>query len=105
MNARAGRVRALGQLLRLSLAPSAAADVAAGLVLGGRGHVPAGAAPWLLLGGSLSIYTGALALNDWADRERDRAERPERPLPSGAISPGAARCAARCCSGSAARAT
>jgi 4-hydroxybenzoate polyprenyltransferase len=77
--------RELGRLLRLSLAPSAAADVAAGLVLGGRGRFPSGAGPWLLIGASLAIYTGALALNDWADRERDARERPSRPLPSGAV--------------------
>jgi 4-hydroxybenzoate polyprenyltransferase len=82
--------RGLGRLLRLSLAPSAAADVAAGLVLGGRGRFPAGPGPWLLIGASLAIYTGALALNDWADRGRDAVERPGRPLPSGAVRAGTA---------------
>lgn len=80
--------RALGQLLRLSLLPTALADAAAGLLLGARGHWPDGSAPWLLMGGSACVYTGALALNDWADREHDARTRPQRPIPSGAIAPG-----------------
>jgi 4-hydroxybenzoate polyprenyltransferase len=46
----------------------------------------------LLLGGSL-LYTGGMFLNDAADEEWDRARRPERPIPSGRLSPGAARLA------------
>lgn len=34
------------------------------------------------------IMTGAL--NDWADRDRDRIAQPSKPIPSGAVSPGAA---------------
>ncbi len=75
-----------GRLLRLSLAPTAAADVAAGIVLS-TGIWPRGSAPWLLVLASLCVYHGALALNDWADRERDRVHRPDRPIPSGAIAP------------------
>lgn len=33
------------------------------------------------------LYLAGMALNDWADREVDAVERPERPLPSGAVSP------------------
>lgn len=80
---------AWGRLLRLSLAPTAAADIVAGALFAARGW-PGGAAPWLLLGASLCIYHGALALNDWADREHDARTRPERPIPSGAVSAGAA---------------
>ncbi|HVS11931.1 MAG TPA: UbiA family prenyltransferase [Planctomycetota bacterium] len=87
---RPGASRAWGRLLRLSLAPSAAADVAAGLVLGGFGAWPGGAAPWLLLAASLCVYHGGMALNDWADREADVRTRPDRPIPSGAIPPRAA---------------
>jgi 4-hydroxybenzoate polyprenyltransferase len=82
-------MRSWGRLLRLSLAPTAMADVAAGIVLA-AGRWPAGAEPWLLLLASASVYHGALVLNDWADLERDRVERPDRPLPSGAVSPGRA---------------
>ncbi len=79
-------MRSWGRLLRLSLAPTAAADVAAGIALG-AGSWPAGSAPWALVFSSLCVYHGALALNDWADRKRDRLQRPERPLPAGAIPP------------------
>jgi 4-hydroxybenzoate polyprenyltransferase len=34
------------------------------------------------------ILTGAL--NDWADRDRDRVAQPSKPIPSGAVSPGLA---------------
>lgn len=84
------RARALGQLLRLSLVPTALADATAGLLLGARGAWPSGAPPWWLLGGSACVYMGALALNDWADREHDARTRPERPIPSGAIAPSTA---------------
>jgi len=42
---------------------------------------------WLCLGGSL-IYTGGMYLNDAFDVRFDRSFRPERPIPSGAISLG-----------------
>ena len=76
---------ALGRLLRISLFPSAFADVAAGIVLGTRGAgLPLGTSALLVLA-SLCVYHGGMALNDWVDREGDRRTRPERPIPSGAI--------------------
>ena len=36
------------------------------------------------------LYLAGMALNDLADREEDARERPERPIPSGAVSPRAA---------------
>lgn len=77
-----------GALLRLSLLPSALADVAAGLVLGGSDPFRWSALPAFLA--SLCIYHGGMALNDWRDRHADRALRPDRPLVSGAIAPGSA---------------
>ncbi len=88
------RALAWGRLLRISLAPSAAADVAAGIVVGNWGRWPDGPAPWLAILASLGVYHGGMALNDWADREADRRTRPERPIPSGAISARAALAAA-----------
>ncbi len=44
----------------------------------------------LLIGTSILLYSGGVILNDWFDLERDRIERPERPLPAGQISPGLA---------------
>ena len=75
-----------GRLLRLSLAPSALADVLVGVIVGAGGHWVGGPAPWLLMASSLCIYHGAMALNDWADREVDARVRPDRPLPSGRVS-------------------
>ncbi|MFJ6080961.1 SCO3242 family prenyltransferase [Streptomyces sp. NPDC092369] len=44
----------------------------------------------LAIGSSICLYSAGMALNDWADREEDAAERPHRPLPSGRIHPVAA---------------
>ena len=74
-----------GQLLRIALFPSAIADVLVGLSLAHVGGVPLNPAVWLLVPASLGVYHGAMALNDWADRSADALERPERPIPSGAI--------------------
>ncbi|MEV5986898.1 SCO3242 family prenyltransferase [Streptomyces sp. NPDC052051] len=54
----------------------------------------------LAIGASLCLYEAGMALNDWADRDEDAAERPHRPLPSGRIRPTAALTAA--CVGTAA---
>ncbi|MFE6281939.1 SCO3242 family prenyltransferase [Streptomyces sp. NPDC057877] len=48
----------------------------------------------LAIGSSLCLYSAGMALNDWADREEDAAERPHRPLPSGRVRPAAALTAA-----------
>lgn len=82
-------MRALGRLLRLSLAPTAAADVVAGTVAG-AGRWPGGAEPFFLILASLSVYHGGMVLNDWRDREEDRRVRPDRPIPSGRIPASAA---------------
>ncbi|AZM56730.1 prenyltransferase [Streptomyces sp. WAC 01529] len=49
---------------------------------------------FLALTSSLCLYEAGMALNDWADRAEDAVERPERPLPSGRITPPAALAAA-----------
>ncbi|MEV5436842.1 SCO3242 family prenyltransferase [Streptomyces sp. NPDC052682] len=58
------------------------------------GAAAAGARPeartLLAIGSSLCLYEAGMALNDWADRAEDAAERPHRPLPSGRIRPAAA---------------
>ncbi len=84
---------AWGRLLRVSLFPSAAADIAAGIVLA-AGRWPSGWAPWAAILGSLAVYHGGMILNDWADAPHDRATRPDRPIPAGAIAPGVALSAA-----------
>ncbi len=79
---------ALARLLRISLAPSAFADVVAGscagLAAGGSfraGTLALGAAS------SLCVYHAGMALNDFADRRIDARARPDRPIPSGALPP------------------
>lgn len=80
--------RDVGRLLRLSLAPSAAADALAGVVWAHGGRFPLdGRFAWLVVA-SLGVYHGALALNDWNDREHDARTRPSRPLSTRAIAPG-----------------
>lgn len=86
MSAQSGaRATALLRLLRISLLPTALADVFAGLLVGARGVLPPAGTTLSLVGASLLVYHGGLALNDWADRRADALTRPDRPLPSGAI--------------------
>ena len=82
-------MRALGRLLRLSLSASAIGDVVGGIVVASGGW-PAGHEPFLLIGASLALYHGGMALNDWADRDEDARLRPDRPIPSGRIPAGMA---------------
>lgn len=70
--------------MRLSLSTTAAADVVAGILFAEHAW-PGGLRPWLLVAGSLCVYHGGMALNDWADRAHDGATRPERPIPSGRV--------------------
>jgi 4-hydroxybenzoate polyprenyltransferase len=83
------RLIALGALLRISLAPTAAADILAGVVVAARAF-PFGAAPWLLVVASLCVFHGGMALNDWADLERDRRGRRDRPLVRRELAPSTA---------------
>ncbi|MCE9594974.1 MAG: UbiA family prenyltransferase [Planctomycetes bacterium] len=76
---------AWGRLLRLSLLPTALADIAAGAVWAQGGFDFAKRELWLLMAASLCLYHGGMVLNDWADHDEDATRRPERPLPSGAI--------------------
>ena len=82
-------VLAWGRLLRLSLAATAAADIVGGAIFATRGW-PGLDWLWLPVLASLCVYHGGMALNDWADRWRDRETRPERPIPNAEISPQAA---------------
>lgn len=80
---------------------SRAADVAelvrapAALSVLGDSFVGASAAGWpfraatpALAASSLCLYWAGMALNDYADRDVDAAERPQRPIPSGRVRPG-----------------
>ncbi len=83
----AGKARAYLELLRPANVATALADVLAGYAIAGR---PAGhGLPWLLAS-TACLYAGGVVLNDFFDRALDAVERPERPIPSGRVSPLAA---------------
>lgn len=76
-------LRAYIDLVRPANVTTALADVLAGYALAGlRNHR---ALPWLLAA-TASLYAGGIVLNDYFDRDLDRVERPERPIPSGRVS-------------------
>jgi hypothetical protein len=77
--------RAVVELVRAPAALTVPGDVLAGAAAAGR---PFGAAtPGLALSSTL-LYWAGMALNDYADRDLDAVERPERPIPSGRVRPG-----------------
>ncbi|MFG1918701.1 SCO3242 family prenyltransferase [Micromonospora sp. NPDC048898] len=76
----------LAELVRAPAALSVPGDVVAGAAAAGAlgPRTPA------LAGASVLLYWAGMAANDWADRGLDAVERPERPIPSGRITPAAA---------------
>jgi 4-hydroxybenzoate polyprenyltransferase len=71
------------RLARVSNLPTVWTNVLAGMVLAGGG-VAAGRALLLIVALSL-FYTGGMLLNDAFDHAIDRVQRPQRPIPSGAV--------------------
>ncbi len=82
-----GKFHALVELLRPANVVTAAADILAGFAAATTG--PIETVPWLLAS-TVSLYGGGIVLNDFFDRNLDAVERPERPIPSGRISPATA---------------
>jgi 4-hydroxybenzoate polyprenyltransferase len=77
------RPLAFARLLRLPNVFTAVADPLAGwFIVGGGGQAWQLAA---LVGASACLYTAGIVFNDCFDYPLDCRERPERPLPSGAI--------------------
>ncbi|MEU8255136.1 SCO3242 family prenyltransferase [Micromonospora inaquosa] len=76
----------LAELVRAPAALSVPGDVIAGAAAAGTlsPRTPA------LAGASVLLYWAGMAANDWADRQLDAEERPERPIPSGRVTPAAA---------------
>ncbi|MFC5259299.1 SCO3242 family prenyltransferase [Streptomyces cinereospinus] len=85
------RGRAWAELLRLPALFTVPGDALSGAAATGARPTARTA---LAVGSSLCLYEAGMALNDWADRAEDAAERPGRPLPSGRIRPSAALTAA-----------
>ncbi|MBE3009917.1 UbiA family prenyltransferase [Microbispora sp. NEAU-D428] len=77
-------MRAWLELVRAPAALSVPGDTLAGAAAAGRSARPG------LAAASVLLYWAGMALNDWSDRKIDAKERPERPIPSGRISPGGA---------------
>lgn len=85
------KVRAYLQLIRLPNLFTAMADIMAGVwvAVGISGMTLSGAVLALLFS-STCLYAMGVVLNDYFDRKLDQAERPERPIPSGSVTPAAA---------------
>ncbi|WP_433021089.1 SCO3242 family prenyltransferase [Kribbella sp. CA-294648] len=78
------RLADLAELVRAPAALTVPGDVLAGAVAAGNLR-PARVAG--LAASSVAIYWAGMALNDWSDRDLDATERPERPIPSGRVTP------------------
>lgn len=76
--------RDLVELVRAPAALTVPGDSLAGAAVAGW---PFGARTPALGLASCCLYWAGMALNDYADRELDRHERPARPIPSGRVSP------------------
>jgi predicted AlkP superfamily pyrophosphatase or phosphodiesterase len=76
------------RLVRFPAVFSAIGDLLAGALIA-RGVLPPRRAAQAA-GAAAALYLAGMALNDLADREEDARERPERPIPSGAVSVGEA---------------
>ncbi|MFD8524175.1 SCO3242 family prenyltransferase [Streptomyces capillispiralis] len=87
----AARRRAWAELLRLPALFTVPGDALAGAAAAGARP---NARTLLAIGSSVCLYEAGMALNDWADRAEDAAERPHRPIPSGRVRPAAALTAA-----------
>ncbi|MET8261806.1 SCO3242 family prenyltransferase [Micromonospora sp. NPDC005553] len=76
----------LAELVRAPAALSVPGDVIAGAAAAGAlsPRTPA------LAGASVLLYWAGMAANDWSDRGLDAEERPERPIPSGRVTPAVA---------------
>ncbi|MGH3871641.1 MAG: SCO3242 family prenyltransferase [Pseudonocardiaceae bacterium] len=81
------RRAALARLVRAPAALTALGDTLAGAAAAGR---PLRGRRLALPVASVALYWAGMALNDYADRAVDAHERPERPIPSGQVSPGQA---------------
>jgi 4-hydroxybenzoate polyprenyltransferase len=76
----------LARLVRAPAALSVPGDALAGAAAAGGADVRTAG----LAASSVLLYWAGMAGNDWADRHVDATERPDRPIPSGRVSPRAA---------------
>ena len=82
------RLRDLAELVRAPAALTVPGDSLSGAASAGwpvgKGW-PTGARSAAMPVASVCLYWAGTALNDWADRDVDAVERPERPIPSGRV--------------------
>lgn len=84
-----GKPLAIARLVRLPNLFTAVADILAGATIAGfASEAWTGLA--LLAAASACLYAFGTVLNDVCDAERDRAERPARPIPAGSVTRAAA---------------
>ena len=74
-----------GDVLELVRAPAALTVLGDTIAGGHAGGARFTGRQWLLPLASVFLYSGGMALNDYADRDLDAVERPERPIPSGRV--------------------
>lgn len=80
------RLQAYAQLIRLPNLPSALSNICLGALASGA--LPQNWLPFLLLLlTSACLYCGGMVWNDYFDREEDRRDRGDRPIPMGRITP------------------
>lgn len=79
-----GRTAGYFQLMRPANIPTAWADILAGYAIAGA-DASTSSLLWLLLA-TTGLYGGGVVFNDVFDAELDAQERPERPIPCGAVS-------------------
>lgn len=76
----------IAELVRAPAALSVPGDAVAGAAAAGAFSARTSG----LSAASVCLYWAGMAANDWADRDLDATERPERPVPSGRVAPGTA---------------
>jgi 4-hydroxybenzoate polyprenyltransferase len=76
----------IAELVRAPAALSVPGDALAGAAVAGTLSARTAG----LSAASVCLYWSGMAANDWADRDLDAKERPERPIPSGRVTPGTA---------------
>ncbi len=93
---RAG-LRAWLELARLSNLPTCVSNVLVGVAIGSLTGEVSWSAVGAVTGAVMLLYVAGMALNDVVDHQIDQRERPQRPIPSGRISVGAATALAVVC--------
>ena len=86
-------LRAWMRLTRVPNLVTVPGDPLAGLLIATGGVWPGGFPAAAVLLAPVCLYAAGLVMNDLCDQDEDRVERPARPLPSGDVSPVAARVA------------